>query len=360
MTNFEVETSTNNYPVYISENIFHEMDKYLKKSYSAILIVTDEHVAELYLNDVKEGLKGHPRVFQTIIQNGEQSKSIEAFYNLQTEVIKYGLDRQSLIIALGGGVVGDLAGFVAATFMRGIDYVQAPTTILAHDSSVGGKVAINHPLGKNLIGSFYPPEAVIYDIQTLQSLPIKEIRSGYAEIVKEALLADKELFDDIMGTELNQVTNERLKNHILQGIKIKTNYVQADEKEKGIRAFLNFGHTLGHALESEYGYGKLTHGEAVAIGMLFSMEVSQAIFSNRLPVERLQKWLKDNNFPILLKDVNMNQLLSRMKSDKKVVNGQVQMVLLKDIGNPVTIELSDEDLRNYLKSFIVRFQKSTN
>lgn len=357
MVDLEVETSTNSYPIYMGENIRHQTERYLSKDYSAILIITDHHVAELYLHDVKESLKEHPRVFQAIIQNGEQSKSIEAFYELQTKAIEYGLDRQSLIIALGGGVVGDLAGFVAATFMRGIDYIQAPTTILAHDSSVGGKVAINHKLGKNLIGSFYPPQAVIYDIQALQSLPIKEIRSGYAEIVKEALIADKELFDDIMGTKLSQVTNDSLKDHIFRGIKIKTHFVQADEKEKGIRAFLNFGHTLGHALESEYGYGTLTHGEAVAIGMLFAMEVSNTIFSISLPLEKLLQWLHINNFPLLLKNVNMENLLSRMKSDKKVVNDHVQMVLLKDIGNPVSVEIRDKDLQIYLKSFIDKMMK---
>lgn len=357
MFGLEVKTSINSYPIYLGEDIRHQTNLYMLNKYSTIMIVTDQRVASLYLDDVKESFKSHPRVFHSIIQEGEKSKSIEAFYQLHTEAIEFGLDRQSLIIAFGGGVVGDLAGFVAATFMRGIDYIQVPTTILAHDSSVGGKVAINHPLGKNLIGSFYPPKAVIYDIQTLQSLPAKEIRSGYAEIVKEALIADKKLFDDIMQTELSQLTNDNLKDHIFRGIKIKTYYVQEDEKEKGIRAFLNFGHTLGHALESEYGYGTLTHGEAVAIGMLFAMEVSNSVFSNRLPVEMLQKWLKDNSFPLLLKEINCNKILNRMKSDKKVVNNHVQMVLLKDIGNPVTVEISDEDIQNYLETFIYKMME---
>lgn len=357
MAQLEVKTSVNSYPIYIGENIRHQLNQYVSKDYSAILIVTDKHVAKRYLNDVRESLKNQTRVFHTIIANGEQSKSIEAFYQLHTKAIEYGLDRQSLVIALGGGVVGDLAGFFAATFMRGIDFIQAPTTILAHDSSVGGKVAINHALGKNLIGSFYPPQAVIYDTQTLQSLPIKEIRSGYAELVKEALIADEQLFDSIMQTRLSDVTNGRLKNHILKGIKIKTHFVQADEKEKGIRAFLNFGHTLGHALESESGYGTLTHGEAIGIGMLFAMEVSNTVFSISLPYEKLFHWLEINNFPLQLKEMNIDKLLARMKSDKKVLNGHVQMVLLKDIGTPVTVEIPDKDLQQYLKSFINKMTK---
>ncbi|ASN07369.1 3-dehydroquinate synthase [Virgibacillus necropolis] len=358
MAQLDVETSVNKYPIHILENIRHQFNQYVSKDYSAIFIVTDERVANLYLEDVKESLASHPKVFHTVIPAGEQSKSIEAYYQLQTQAIEYGLDRQSLIIALGGGVVGDLAGFVAATFMRGIDYIQAPTTILAHDSSVGGKVAINHALGKNLIGNFYPPVAVIYDIQTLQSLPAKEIRSGYAEIVKEALIADKELFEDVMQEKLNQVTNASLRDHIFRGIKIKTHFVQEDEKEKGIRAFLNFGHTLGHALESEYGYGTLTHGEAVAIGMLFAMDVSNAVFSNCLPVETLRKWLNLNSYPLVLDEINSEKLLSRMKSDKKVSNNHVQMVLLKEIGNPVLVELNDEDIQKHLENFINKMMKN--
>ncbi|WP_404452845.1 3-dehydroquinate synthase [Virgibacillus necropolis] len=357
MVNLEVKTSVNSYPIYVDENIRHQTKHFLPKKYSVIHIVTDKRVADLYLDDLKESLEGHPHVFHSIIEEGEKSKCVADFEYLHTRSIQFGLDRESLVIALGGGVVGDLAGFVAATYMRGIDYIQVPTTILAHDSSVGGKVAINHALGKNLIGSFYPPEAVIYDVQTLQTLPAKEVRSGYAEIVKEALIADKGLFDNIMQTKLSQVTNDTLKDHIFRGIKIKTHFVQADEKEKGIRAHLNFGHTLGHALEAKYGYGELAHGEAVAIGMLFAMEVSNTIYSKNLPVELLYKWLKDNGFPLLIKEINIDSLFNQMKLDKKVVNNQIQLVLLKDIGNPVTLELSDEDLQNYLETFINKMTK---
>ncbi len=170
------------------------------------------------------------------------------------------MDRQSLIIALGGGVVGDAAGFAAATFMRGVGFIQMPTTILAHDSSVGGKVAINHEQGKNLIGSFYPPDAVIYDIQTLHTLSKQEVRSGYAELVKEALLADANFFQELMSQRLSSLTNRQLAEHLTKGIRIKSTIVEQDERESSVRKFLNLGHTLGHALEAMLGYGKWTHG----------------------------------------------------------------------------------------------------
>src|SRR5690625_1827537 len=267
MAQLTVQSSSHEYNIFIGENIRHQLKQYIHKDYSSIMIVTDEHVAKLYLHDIK-GNFGSDQVFQVIIPNGEQSKGIDTYYKLQTEAIQNGLDRHSLIIALGGGVVGDLAGFVAATFLRGVDYIQIPTTILAHDSSVGGKVAINHQLGKNLIGSFYPPRAVIYDVETLQSLEIHEVRSGYAELVKEAFISDPKLVKELLETRLTELSNETLATHLQQGIKVKADIVEADERESGVRMYLNLGHTLAHALEAELGYGELTHGEAVAIGML--------------------------------------------------------------------------------------------
>src|SRR5690625_3186368 len=189
MNELTVHSSTNTYKVVIKEKVRFRINEYLLKKYSSILIITDDHVANLYLDDVKQSLTNY-NVYSSVVPHGEASKTIKTYYSLQTDALKNGLDRHSLIIALGGGVVGDLAGFVAATFMRGIDYIQVPTTILAHDSSVGGKVAINHELGKNMIGNFYPPVAVLYDVETLNSLGKSEVRSGYAELIKEAFIAD--------------------------------------------------------------------------------------------------------------------------------------------------------------------------
>lgn len=350
MEEIQVRSSSHSYPIFIGENIRFQINKFLKKKYSSILIVSDDQVADLYLADLKKDLP-NDQVFQAIIPAGEQSKNIDAFYQLHTEALQFGLDRQSLILALGGGVVGDLAGFVAATYMRGIDYIQVPTTILAHDSSVGGKVAINHQLGKNLIGNFYPPMAVIYDIATLESLNDKEIRSGYAELIKEALIADEVFLNSVMNTNLHKLSNAKLQEHIQAGIKVKASIVEFDEREAGIRKHLNLGHTLGHAIEAELGYGSLSHGEAVAIGLLFSLHISEDLFSIHLPYEPLLSWLKANGFPLDVPQLNEDALIHKMKSDKKVVNKEIQMVLLKKIGEPTVVNITEQNLQLYLNSF---------
>ncbi|HLQ97508.1 MAG TPA: 3-dehydroquinate synthase [Candidatus Dormibacteraeota bacterium] len=351
MAQLTVQSSSHDYNIYIDDHIRYQLKQYLKKDYSSIMIVTDENVAKLYLNDIKKNFTNE-QVFQVIIPNGEQSKDIDHYYKLQTEAIQNGLDRHSLIIALGGGVVGDLAGFVAATFLRGVDYIQIPTTILAHDSSVGGKVAINHELGKNLIGCFYPPQAVVYDVETLISLSKHEVRSGYAELVKEALISDADFFDDLIQNQLTDLSNQQLKEHLLQGIKVKADIVEEDEKESGVRMYLNLGHTLGHAIEAELGYGKLTHGEAIAIGLLFAIRVSEQRYGIHLPYDPLYQWLNLNEYPLSLQQLKADHLINRMKSDKKVVNKKIKMVLLTAIGEPKAEEIDDNDLLTYLENFM--------
>lgn len=351
MNKITVQSSSHEYDIIIGENIRSQIKQFLTKSYSSIMIVSDETVAKLYLEDVKSNFS-NDLVYQSIIPTGEQTKSIDYFYKLQTEAIQNGLDRQALIIALGGGVVGDLAGFLAATFLRGVDYIQIPTTILAHDSSVGGKVAINHELGKNLIGSFYPPKAVIYDVQTLSTLNENEIRSGYAELIKEALIANKEFYHRLLITDLKNLSVSQLQDHLRNGIKIKAGVVEADEKESGDRMFLNLGHTLGHALEAELGYGMLTHGEAVAIGLLFAIRVSEQTFSTELPYDSLHKWLQSNDYPLTLPELKIENIINKMKLDKKAVNEVIKMVLLKNIGEPIVTEISDSDVYKYLQTFL--------
>lgn len=351
MEKIEVQASTHRYEIIIGEDIRYQLDGLLPKSYSSIFIITDETIAKLYLEDLTEQLDGE-KVFTSIVPSGEKTKSIEYYYRLQTEAIQYGLDRKSLIIALGGGVIGDLAGFVAATLYRGVDYIQMPTTILAHDSSVGGKVAINHELGKNLIGSFYAPQAVIYDLATLFSLSDHEVRSGYAELVKEALIDNEQYFEDVLRTNLKNVTLDELRRHIKNGIEVKAKIVEADEKEANIRMFLNFGHTLAHALEAELGYGEITHGEAVAIGMLFAMQMSEQQLDAQLPIESLTEWLKNNEYPLQLANLEIDHIINHMKRDKKTIKDSIQMVLLKEIGHPVVQEIDEDVLRKQLKDFM--------
>lgn len=350
MDHINVQSSSHRYQIVVGENIRFQLKQFLSKQYSAIMIVTDENVADLYLKDIKRNFI-NDQIFESIVPSGEQTKSIDYFYNLQTEAIQNGMDRKSLIIALGGGVVGDLAGFVASAFLRGVDYIQIPTTILAHDSSVGGKVAINHELGKNLIGSFYPPKTVIYDVETLKTLSDAEVRSGYAELIKEALIAEEDFYYELIKTDLSHWNSQQLQNHLRNGIEIKAKIVEADEREAGERMFLNLGHTLGHALEAELGYGVMTHGEAVAIGLLFAIYVSEEIFSIKLPYDSLKNWLKTNEYPLHVSKINPEQIIDKMKLDKKVVQQTIQMVLLKNIGEPIVKEINDADLSHYLNTF---------
>ncbi|HLQ95228.1 MAG TPA: 3-dehydroquinate synthase [Pseudogracilibacillus sp.] len=353
MNTLTVQTSTNNYEIVIEEGIRFSVSMYLKKDYSSVFIITDDTVASLYAGDVSHSLQKQGYIVKTeVIPSGEISKSMEMYETLQTSLLEAGMDRKGLIIALGGGVVGDLAGFVAATFMRGIDYIQMPTTILAHDSSVGGKVAINHPYGKNLIGSFYPPAAVLYDTDTLSSLPVHEIRSGYAELIKEACIGNAEFLETLLNVSLDSISTKQLKNHLCAGIQVKQSIVEKDEKEANIRMFLNFGHTLAHAIETELGYGQLTHGEAVAIGILFALRMSEQEEAVRLPSEEIKRWFYENHYPCFPDRLDVSKLIEHMKSDKKTEKQQIQMVLLQEIESPVMKNVSDEKLREALETFM--------
>jgi len=350
MEQLHVATSTHDYTISIDENIRFNIQDYLTKKYTTIFIITDDQVAPLYLDDILYGLQDQ-RVVHTVIPSGEATKSIEYYYQLQTVALENRLDRQSLIVALGGGVIGDLAGFVAATFMRGIDYIQVPTTILSHDSSVGGKVAINHEQGKNLIGNFYPPVAVIYDVHTIQTLPENEIRSGYAELVKEAFISNEDFLQQLFAQPLSAISNEQLKKHLYEGVKVKASIVEKDEKEANIRKYLNFGHTLAHAIEATLGYGRITHGEAVAIGMLFALHVSEQKYGRDLYYKELLTWLKDNHYPLSLFDIDIDTVIQLMKLDKKATNQEVQMVLLQQIGKPTVETIDESTLATYLQTF---------
>ncbi|HLR60596.1 MAG TPA: 3-dehydroquinate synthase [Pseudogracilibacillus sp.] len=346
-----VKTSSHDYNVTIGHGTRFQINELLPNSYSSIMIITDEVIEPLYLSDVKAAFDSK-KVFTYVLPSGEAEKSIDNYYKIQTKALEVGLDRNSLLIALGGGVVGDITGFVAATYMRGIDFIQIPTTVLAHDSSVGGKVAINHELGKNMIGAFYPPKAVIYDIDTLKTLNTAELRSGYAELIKEAFISGENFLNELLETKLTDLTDDQLSKHLYQGIKVKAGIVEADEKESNVRKYLNFGHTLSHAIESELGYGEITHGEAVAIGIIFALKLSNAKYKIKLPIDAYVNWLKMNNYPLNIPEMETDKLVKRMKSDKKTTNQVIQMILLKDIGKPHTQEVSDDFLIDYLAEFI--------
>lgn len=351
-----IKTKSKEYFVYVGEVLF-ELENVINsfnKKPTSIMIITDDNVSKLYLQTIEEILQSF-QLITHIIPNGEKHKSFESYYECHTIALENGLDRNSLIIALGGGVVGDLAGFVAATYMRGIRYIQIPTTLLAHDSAVGGKVAINHPMGKNMIGAFYQPEAVIYHIPFLQTLPLGEKRSGFAEVMKHGLL-DKNKFIEWIDKNIPTLENisiENLTHIVTEGIRVKSEIVSLDETESGIRAYLNFGHTLGHAIESEMGYGTITHGDAIAIGMKFAMLVSEEIFNINLDIDKFDSFLFRYQYPDI-PILEIDALIGKMKQDKKSYEGIIHMVLMKDIGEMEVVKIPEEIVRNKLVNFLVR------
>lgn len=349
-----IETKSKTYPVYIGD-VLGELVKFissLNKKPTTILILTDDIVGEFYLEEVKELLHSY-HVVSHIIPSGEKSKSFERYFECQTVAIENNLDRDSLIIALGGGMIGDLAGFVASTYMRGIRFIQLPTTLLAHDSAVGGKVAINHPLGKNMIGSFYQPEAVIYHLPFLASLPYSELRSGFGEVIKHGYLSNESFLQwiDEKIRSLENIDIQTFTYIVTEGIKVKANIVSQDEKEKGIRAYLNFGHTLAHAIENELGYGAITHGDAVAIGMKFAMMISEEMLKVTLGIDKLSELLNRYHYPEM-PILNIDSLVEKMKLDKKSFGGKINMVLMRKIGEMEVVEVPEELIKMKLKEYM--------
>ncbi|ANS74854.1 3-dehydroquinate synthase [Paenibacillus yonginensis] len=340
MRTVQVELGDRSYPIYIGEGLLeragelfalHEISRKSK-----LLIVTDDHIAPHYLALLEDRLQAEG--YQTkahVVPGGEASKSLQVYEEVMTTAIQAGLDRSSTVVALGGGVVGDLAGFVAATYMRGIDFVQIPTTILAHDSSVGGKVAVNHPLAKNMIGAFHQPKLVLYDLNTLLTLPPREVRSGLAEVVKHGLIWDEAFagWCDEHAAELLALNLPALGYALERGCSIKAQVVSGDERENGQRAILNLGHTIGHALEAVGGYGTLLHGEAISIGMVGSamLAVGRGKPADILP--RTKSLLEKFELPTAIPEGWEDEaILSAMMHDKKFREDQMVFVLPDRIG----------------------------
>ena len=308
------------------------------------LIVTNETVAPLYLDVMKSNIDD--KTIEVItIKDGEHYKTIDTWSKIIDKLTAMRANRDTTIIALGGGVLGDIAGFAAATFMRGLPFIQVPTTLLAQvDSSVGGKTGVNHKEGKNLIGSFYQPTMVISDIDVLSTLPDREYKCGLAEIIKYGAIYDVDFFawlESNMSELLNRVP-KKLIYAISRSCQIKANIVGEDEFEIGKRAILNFGHTFGHALENIMGYGELLHGEAVAIGMIIASKLSPI---NSLERNRLISLIKSANLPHKIELNDENQMLDVMRTDKKVKNKKLRFVLLRSLGEAfVEEDLSEKEI----------------
>lgn len=350
MEKLKISTKENvhSYDILIGPYIYNEFQDYLQElaifKNSRILIITDDNVAPLYLDKIKYVLKDY-HVSSYIVPAGESSKSLEQVEKIVEYGLLHELDRSSTIIALGGGVVGDLAGFVASIYMRGIAFIQCPTTILAHDSSVGGKVGVNLSLGKNMIGSFYQPILVLYDTSFLNTLSERHIRSGYAEMIKHALISDF-VFAHSLSDNAKQLLNldlEYVNDALYRGMKIKAEIVKEDEKEKGIRAILNYGHTLAHALETVSNYD-LLHGEAVAVGMVFASRLAEKLnIATQEVVDFTIELIKKFELPTKISNkYNTNEIVNIMMRDKKFNNNQIRMILPTKIGSVLIEEGIDK------------------
>ncbi len=361
MKSINVGLGDRSYSIYIGEGLLDNLTSYLER-YSLtedLFIITDENVYSLYHTRLNEKLLDFAhKTFR--VPAGEQSKSLDTANYLYTKLLEHNATRHSVIMAFGGGVVGDLAGFVAATFMRGIKFVQVPTTILSQvDSSVGGKVGINHKLGKNLIGSFYQPAFVLIDPLVLRTLPTREIYAGLAEVLKYSFINDKALFDllDDHLTEITGLTNIPLLEQVLTTCcSIKARIVEQDEKESGIRATLNFGHTIGHGLEAATHYNTFLHGEAVLHGMRGAIHLST--LENLLPMSEAKRMLSliDKLDPAPVHgDISAEQIINAMQKDKKRSRKGQLWILLNDIGKSMMKRnISEKNVHNAVQ-FVLNY-----
>ena len=349
-----VNLEDNSYPIFIGEGASLSLENF--DGYIAgkdIAIITNEVVAPLYLNEISD-LFSNMNVIEYILPDGEQEKRLKTVHKIIDRLMEAGFGRDSTLIALGGGVVGDITGFTASIFMRGINFIQIPTTLLAQvDASVGGKTAVNHKSGKNLIGSFYQPQCVICDSIFLATLEATEISAGLAEIIKYGLIFDSEFFQWLQKNMQQILSNDRAAvDYVIQrSCAIKAEIVAQDEKEQSVRALLNFGHTFGHAIEKLTGYGNWTHGDAVAVGMVLAARLSENMsLITPEDVQNIEEILTAANLPISLPNIDPAELLAAMQSDKKVKDRNIQLVLLKNIGEAfLTADYSQEDLVNILR-----------
>jgi 3-dehydroquinate synthase len=341
------------YDVLISQST-NDFFSIIKKQTKTFFIITDTNIAKLHLKYLVNSFRQRGYNVKTaVITDGEDGKSIRNLSYLYDKALEARIDRKSCAIAFGGGVVGDTAGFFAATYMRGIDFIQIPTTLLAiTDSSIGGKTAINITNGKNIAGVFYQPKLVWINTSFLESLPERQIRNGLAEIIKYAFIFDYKFYNYLANLLENEIISSKDFDYMIyKSCSYKAKVVEKDEKEtNGLRAVLNFGHTYAHALETATRYKKFLHGEAVAIGMLFAAQLSLKLkLCGQETYNKVKKLLNLAAFDLDTKN-NPKQFLSLMKKDKKSVNGNINFVLIKDIGKTANKEVNDNIVFDVLRS----------
>jgi len=358
MKTLQVSLGDRSYPIYIGQDLLSQpelLTQHIKGN--EVLVVSNTTVAPLYLQQVLDLLTDF-RCESVILPDGEEFKTLEVMNQIFDSLLKSRFSRRVTLIALGGGVIGDMTGFAASCYQRGVPFIQIPTTLLSQvDSSVGGKTAVNHALGKNMIGAFYQPQCVIADTQTLNTLDDNQLSSGLAEVIKYGLINDPEFFnwleDNISG--LRQRDQALLAEAIERSCQDKADVVAQDELEQGVRALLNLGHTFGHAIETGMGYGNFLHGEGVAVGMVMAADLSQRMgWISLADVERVKKLILAAGLPITVPaGMTADRFMALMSVDKKVQDGQIRLVLLKGIGQAV---MSDDYSAQKLAETLAEFQ----
>ncbi|WP_285163876.1 3-dehydroquinate synthase [Shewanella goraebulensis] len=338
MQQVQVELGIRSYPIFIGQNLLQQ-NAYLSDYLSGkkALVVTNDTIAPLYLEQVQQAMVSCAEVSAVVLPDGEKYKDLTHLDLIFSALLENNFARDCVIVALGGGVVGDMAGFAASCYQRGVEFIQIPTTLLSQvDSSVGGKTAVNHPLGKNMIGAFYQPQSVLIDTDCLSTLPANEFAAGMAEVIKYGIIWDAEFFGWLEQNveQLKSLDNDALTYAIAKCCQIKADVVAEDETERGVRALLNLGHTFGHAIEAEMGYGVWLHGEAVATGTIMAALTSLKLnLIQQQDFDRITRIMQAFDLPISSPDtMTFDSFIKHMQRDKKVLAGQIRLVLPTSIG----------------------------
>ncbi|MDM1280302.1 MULTISPECIES: 3-dehydroquinate synthase [Acinetobacter] len=349
MQTLYVELGDRRYPIFIGSDLNPQtlLEPYIQGK--QVMIVSNSTVAPLYLKHYQTAIEALGKQVATcILPDGEKYKDIQHLNLIFDALLEAGFNRDCTVLALGGGVIGDMAGFASACFQRGVYFIQVPTTLLSQvDSSVGGKTGINHPLGKNMIGAFQQPQVVLADMSQLKTLPDRELSAGLAEVIKYALLGDIEFLDWLEQHMDALVARDPvlLAEAVYRSCAHKARIVANDEKEQGERALLNLGHTFGHAIESYLGYGEWLHGEAVATGMVMAADLSHRMgWISADDVERTKRIISRAQLPIVCPKIPLDDFLGFMAHDKKVLNGQLRLVLMQRLGQAIITRKFDPEL----------------